>query len=245
MVERILMVGWSFLGPLILLQLDHYLAPGSSVHVIYDPELAGRNVPREVSFDNLSVSITKGDASDHSVLDEMIGNNEFDHVIAMCYRTITPAHSDARTLMTLVQLRQVLRKRDLDGQVSIVTELLEPTDVALAQVANPDDFIISEELVSLLLAQLAENPALDALFQDLFDSGRAEMVLKPAGSYVSVNEDVPFSVAVASASDRAEIAIGYRTVGGSGGATSVVVNPPKSRSVRFGPSDQLIVLTLT
>jgi hypothetical protein len=182
--------------------------------------------------------------TDHRVLEDLLVGGSFDHVIVMCYRTIPPPRSDARALMTLVQLRQVLRERGLEGKVSIVTELLEPSDVALARVANPDDFIISEQLVSLLLAQLAENPKLDLLFQDLFDSDRAEMVLKPASAYVPVGAEVQFSAAVRSAAARGEVAIGYRTAKTNGNPVSnVVVNPEKSRTLTFGEADQLIVLT--
>ena len=245
MVERILMVGWSFLGPLILKQLDGYLAPGSHVHVAYDADIVGRDIPNiDERFDHLTFASSQGDLTDHRVLEDLLVGGNFDHVIVVCYRTIPPARSDARALMTLVQLRQVLRERGLEGKVSIVTELLEPSDVALARVANPDDFIISEQLVSLLLAQLAENPKLDPLFQDLFDSDRAEMVLKPASAYVPIGSEVVFSAAVRSAAARGEVAIGYRTAKTNGRPISnVVVNPAKSTSVIFGEADQLIVLT--
>ncbi|HYI44087.1 MAG TPA: potassium transporter TrkA [Actinomycetota bacterium] len=245
LVERILMIGWSFLGPLILRQLDGYLAPGSHVHVAYDPDIVGKESPHsDDRFEHLTVASSQGDVTDHRVLEELLVGGNFDHVIVMCYRTIPPARSDARALMTLVQLRQVLREKGLEGKVSIVTELLEPADVALARVANPDDFIISEQLVSLLLAQLAENPKLDPLFQDLFDSDRAEMVLKPASAYVPVGAEVPFSAAVRSAAARGEVAIGYRTAKTNGSPVSnVVVNPEKTRVLTFGESDQLIVLT--
>ncbi|HWL65729.1 MAG TPA: potassium transporter TrkA, partial [Actinomycetota bacterium] len=138
-VERILMIGWSFLGPLILKQLDHYLAPGSHVHVVFDPELSGRAHPEvDTRFDNLTLAVTPGDATDHIFLESLVRDGSFDHVIVVCYRTMPAAESDAKTLMTLVQLRQVMREEGTGAHVSIVTELLEPTDVALAQVANPD-----------------------------------------------------------------------------------------------------------
>jgi voltage-gated potassium channel Kch len=245
LVERILMLGWSFLGPLILQQLDGYLAPGSHVHVAYDSDIVGKDAPRtDDQFTHLSLAVTAGDTTDHRVLEGLLDDGNFDHIIVVCYRSIPPSRSDARALMTLVQLRQLLKEKGLEGKVSIVTELLEPSDVALARVANPDDFIISEQLVSLLLAQLTENPKLDYLFKDLFDSDRAEMVLKPASAYVPLGEEVAFSEAVRSAASRGEVAIGYRTAKTNGSPISnVVVNPEKARSLRFGANDQLIVLT--
>ncbi|HWL66474.1 MAG TPA: hypothetical protein VNP73_10915, partial [Actinomycetota bacterium] len=95
----------------------------------------------------------------------------------------------------------------------------------------------------LLLAQLAENPALDPLFQDLFDSGRAEMVLKPASAYVPLDQPLPFGAAVRSGALRGEVVIGYRAGRNGRAVSDVVVNPTKDLKVTFGETDQLIILT--
>ena len=50
-----------------------------------------------------------------------------------------------------------------DG-LSIVSEMMDLRNRALAQVAKADDFIVSDKLVSLMLAQLSENRALDRVF---------------------------------------------------------------------------------
>lgn len=49
----------------------------------------------------------------------------------------------------------------------------------IAQIAKADDFIISTKLISLLMTQLAENVALQAVFADLFD---------PPGSEIHLNQ---------------------------------------------------------
>jgi hypothetical protein len=147
--------------------------------------------------------------------------------------------------MTLLQLRRIAKTEEsrVDADISIVTELLDVKDVQLARVANPDDFVVSEQLASLLITQLAENPDLGAVFADLFDSFESELMLKPAGMYASLNGPLRFGSAVSAALSFHEIAIGYRKHGRGADDGEIVINPDKSTQVEFTDDDQLIVLT--
>ena len=62
--------------------------------------------------------------------------------------------------------------------------MLDVRNRELAKVTQADDFIVSNRLVSLAMSQLAENPGLRAVFDDLFDEEGSEVYLKPAGDYV-------------------------------------------------------------
>ena len=68
------------------------------------------------------------------------------------------------TLVTLLHLRDIEEKHG--DTFSVVSEMLDARNQKLAEVTGTDDFIVSENLVSLLLAQLAENKALAAVFED-------------------------------------------------------------------------------
>ncbi len=91
--------------------------------------------------------------------------------------------------------------------------MLDVRNRALAQVTRADDFIVSGKLVSLTMSQLAENPALRAVFDDLFDEEGSEIYLKPAADYVRLDEPVDFYTIVESARRRGEVAFGYRAAG--------------------------------
>jgi voltage-gated potassium channel Kch len=245
--EHLLVVGWNHLGPRLLQQLDQYVAADSTVHVIYDRDLVAEKDLDFEGLTKLSVSLEVADTSQHEPLQNLFAEREFDHVVVLCYRSgVGVAEADARTLMTLLQLRQLVAEpAQGEARVSIVTELLDVKDVELAKVANPDDFVVSEQLVSLLLAQLAENPDLGSVFADLFDSYESEIMLKPAGGYVQTGDTVRFEDAVASARRFHEVAIGYRKESGEDGGTGpvIVVNPKKSHEMSFDEADQIIVLT--
>ena len=101
----------------------------------------------------------------------------------LCYDTLDPSRADARTLVTLLHLRDIAAR--LDRDFSIVSEMLDLRNRALAEVARADDFIVSDRLVSLMIAQVAETKHLNAVFADLFDAEGSEIYLKPAGDYVA------------------------------------------------------------
>jgi ion channel POLLUX/CASTOR len=238
--EHVLILGWNELGPLLLRELDENLGPGSSVRVVADPRRLSTAEVRQATVANVELTVDEGDTTAAEPLARCL-LHEVDHVVILCYREdLSPAESDARTLMTLLQLRQALG--DLPpgrSQPSVVTELIDVRDVELAQVTSPDDFVVSERLTSLMMAQLSENPALAVVFDDLFDAGRTNLALKPASSYVALGESVSFGDVVRASLIHREVAIGYRAAG------EVVLNPPKSAALSFGPDDSIVALTGT
>ena len=90
--------------------------------------------------------------------------------------------------MTLLHLRDIADRKGVD--LSIVSEMLDVRNRHLAEVTRADDFIVSDRIVSLMLAQISENKALNAVFADLFDPEGSEIYLKPAGDYVALDTPV-------------------------------------------------------
>ena len=170
-----------------------------------------------------------GDSTDRATIDSL-GVEDFDHIIVLCYSDILDAsRADARTLVTLLHLRDIASR--LDRDFSIVSEMLDLRDRALAEVARADDFIVSDRLISLMIAQVAESKHLNAVFSDLLDPAGSEIYLKPAGDYVALGVELPFAAVLESARRRNEIAFGYRIAAQSGDAAAaygVAVNPAKS-----------------
>jgi hypothetical protein len=101
--------------------------------------------------------------------------------------------------------------------------------------------VVSDELSSLMLAQLAERPDLEDVFADLFDVEGSAIALQPATWYVTSGQ-VPFRRVVAAARARGESAIGYRSEHGPGGLPVVVLNPHKRDLVTLGGGDQVVVI---
>jgi hypothetical protein len=168
----------------------------------------------------------------------------YKHVIVLSYAdTLDPQRADARTLITLLHLRELAERA---GQpFSIVSEMLDVRNRALAEVTKADDFIVSDKLVSLMLSQVSENKRLNAVFADVFDPEGSEIYLKLASYYVALGEPLNFYTVAEAARQRGEIAFGYKLrahASDPAKAYGVVVNPDKSKPITFSEWDRIIVL---
>lgn len=242
--ERSLILGWNWRVPSILRELDHYVAPRSETTVVADfadgeAEIAARCPV----FKNQTVSYHLGDTADRRVL-EGLGVEKYNHLIVLSADGRDPQQADARTLITLLHLRDMAGR---SGQnFSIVSEMLDLRNRALAKVTKADDFIVSDKLISLMLSQVSENKALNAVFADLFDPDGSEVYLKLASNYVALGQPINFYTVVEAARRRDEIAIGYRVRAQSDDpskAYGVVVNPDKSATIAFSEGDRLVVIS--
>ena len=114
---------------------------------------------------------------------ESLDVGAYDNVIVLSDDLLDPLTADSRVLVTLLHLRDMLAKRG--GRTgSIVSEMRDDRDRALAQLTKADDFVVSEQLVSLLMTQISENRHLESVFADLFDADGAEIYVRPASYYV-------------------------------------------------------------
>ena len=242
--ERTLLLGWNWRAPSIINELDYYVASGSQVAVIADYEEGESEIRRLCpALKNQTISYQQEDTTDRRVL-EAVHPEEYAHIIVLSYSdTKEIQQADACTLMTLLHLRDMADRKRKD--FAIVSEMLDPQNRALAEVTQADDFIVSDKLTSLIMTQVSENKALNAVFTDLFDPDGSEIYLKPAGQYIRLGIPVNFYTVIEAAAQRGEVAIGYRLESASGNAEAsygVVVNPDKTKQVRFSIEDRIIVL---
>src|SRR3989442_995065 len=68
-------------------------------------------------------------------------------------------------------------------EVRLVAEVLDQRNVHIAEMAGVDDFIVSDQLASLMVAQLSEHAELRMVFDELFDASGASIALRPAGRF--------------------------------------------------------------
>ena len=235
-VERVLVIGWNEMTPALAHELDHYAAPGSLLHVFADPAMCG--VESELThlvLSNYALETTLTDTNDPDVYAKLFTDSTWDHVVVLCYHGASQSEADARALLALLQLRHEFES--LPVAPTVVAEMRDPRDVELAPGAGVDDFIVSERLTSYVLAQLSENPALAPVFEELFGSSGCELSVYRA-SRLGISGSTRYLDVVRAARARGDIAIGYRLA-----RDGVVINPPKSAMVAFGPHDDVVVVT--
>lgn len=89
-------------------------------------------------------------------------------------------------------------------------EILDMRNRELGVVAKADDFVVSDNLISLMLSQLSENRELKKVYDTLFQSEGSEIYLKPVTRYIRPGVPMDFYTIAASAAELNESVIGYR-----------------------------------
>ncbi len=215
--------------------LHSYFPPGSTAHVV-------SSEPFESSEPIEHVTWQRADTTSRAVLDSL-DLPAYDHVVVVPYKDALPTHSaDARTLVTLLHLRDI--RRMTDARFAVVTEMLDDRNGEIADADSADDVIVSDLLVSRLLAQVSRTPRLVDVFDQLFGHVGSETHVRPVEQYVTGSGPVTVSTLIEAASRRGETFIGYRIAARSAQQPDfgVVINPRTSGSVTFSTGDRLIVL---
>jgi hypothetical protein len=242
--EKTLILGWNRQAFTIITELDNYVMENSIVTVVSDSQ----HVQNEITFTgkglkNLRMQHIIGDTSNRRVLDSLECEN-YDHIIILSHSiTNNIQESDARTIFTLLHLRDIAEKSG--HPFSIVSQMLDIRNRELVKVTRADDFVVSDKLNSLMLSQVSEEKALALVFEDLFRSEGSEVYLKPASDYVELRKPINFFTVVESARRKNEIAIGCRLLSKYDEDAldqGVIVNPDKTKNFTFFEEDKIIVL---
>jgi ion channel POLLUX/CASTOR len=243
--ERTLVLGWNRRAASLLRQLDGYVVAGSEALVV-SPHLGDSALFAETAerLTNTRLASRAEETTSRQVLESLL-EQTWDRAVILAHSDqLPPAAADARTLVTLLHLRDILSRGD--ALFSIVTEMLDLRNRDLAQVTRADDFIVSEKLVSQMLAQLSENPQLEDVFADLFDVDGSEIYLRPASDFLRPSaEPVDFYTVTEAARRQSAVAIGYRLMDHAEDAArgyGIALNPRKSEPIALGPADRVIVL---
>ncbi len=244
--ERTLMLGWNRRGPMIAFELSRYVAPGSVLTIAADtPELQHEVGGLTISGSNLQIEYGVVDTSSRAAL-EGLNLPSYDHVLVLGYSDhMDPQATDTRTLVTLLHLRKIAEAAH--AHINVVSEMIDVRNRELAEVTRADDFVVSNKLVSLMLAQASENENIGAIFGDLLDEQGSEILMRKAESYLALGQPITFYTITEACRRRGEVAIGYvrqragtepdpRNMGG------VVINPKKSEALVYEAGDRIVVL---
>ncbi len=243
--ERTLILGWNRRGPIIARELARYVAPGSLLTIAADtPTVEDEVAGLGLADGNLAVDFKRTDTTSRTALDGLDIPN-YDHVLVLGYSDMLPPQpADTRTLVALLHLRKIAEHSG--RKIGVVSEMIDVRNRELAEVTRADDFVVSNKLVSLMLAQASENEYLSAIFDDLLDEKGSEFYMRPAADYVVTDRPVTFYTVAEAARQRGEVAIGYRSAGKQDATGrklgGVVVNPAKSEARQYEPADRIIVL---
>ena len=243
--ERLLIIGWNRRGPMITRELCRYVAPGSLLTVAaFTPEIEQDLQNLGLPNANLTIELQAIDTSNRSAI-ERLDVPSYDHVLVLGYSDhLAPQPADTKTLIALLHLRKIAETAS--RPLNVVSEMIDVRNRELAEVTKADDFVVSNRLISLMLAQASENEYLSAIFESLLDEKGSEIYLRPIGDYVDISRPLNFHTIAESARRRGEIAIGHRRRRGEDDGPrnmgGVTVNPPRNAATDYVEADRVIVI---
>ena len=235
--DKTLILGTNANLDVIISELGEYVAPKSNLNVVSKNQAGGAS-----KVGKLNVKYTQGDPTSRKVL-ESLDISSYDHIMVLADRDLGDQEADAHTLITLLQLRDMAK--ELGKSFNIVSEMLDDKNRKLAERTEADDFIVSDQLIGLMMSQVSENGDLEDVFRYLFSSDGSEISLQPAAWYVKPGVEVNMHALIEAAAKRGETAIGYRvkseqTV--SEKRFGIYLNPNKDANFKLVQGDRVIVL---
>ncbi len=241
--ERNVILGWNNRGKIIIRELDEYVAEGSEIHIISNTENTDEILNELNSVvKNQKIKFIHGDITRSAELQKN-DITSYDNIIILSYYDIDVREADAKTLICLLHIRNMADKKG--KKVNIVSEMFNQKNRELAEVTKADDFIISEDLISLFLTQLSETPDLKKVMDVLFEAEGSEFYLKDAKDYVKLGVEMNFYTVLEAASFKNETAAGYRIIKYAHSVENnygIKVNPNKDELITFSEGDKIIVL---
>jgi hypothetical protein len=235
-LERLLILGWNENIDEILGELDAHSTGNAEVTILaaHDQDFAMDflRVTMAREFRRISVDYRRGGAVNRRTL-EALEPESYDAIITLADESHGESDPDARTIMTMLVLGDVLQ----GGRAPhIVAEIHDGANEDLVRGTVAGDVVVSPEMVSLQLAQISRNPVLGSIYRELLSAGGIEIGLQAAGRYAPPGRPTSFDELAAAAQRFTEIAIGVCQGG------RIVLNPAKDSSWTLGAEDRLVVL---
>lgn len=165
---------------------------------------------------------------------EQFDLSSFDTIAIFANQDVTHDNADAETLLTLLHLHNLTK--NLDIKPSIVIEIEETKNVDALAYVNVDDFLVSNVLVSKIMAQIAENRHTNRVIQELISDMGNEFHLKRANGYLAEGTYRMIDIQQA-VLQKNQLFMGYKKLG-----QPIILNPDKLHTETFGPKDRFVVI---
>ena len=153
---------------------------------------------------------------------------------------------ERRKTDVMAEARQALRVTVLYEEREAAIEILDSQNYPLISQAGVKDVIISNRLVSMILAQVSESRDIKHVYDDIFAEEGSEIYLKPASLYFeSFPMDLSFADMIQIAQDRKEVCFGLKLKANEGDSEQnygIQLIPEKNQRFVLNAEDSLVVL---
>ena len=248
--KNILILGWHDVAKIFIHEAGSYLLEGSGFDIMYHnpaEELIAIVEELKEQYPDFNINLVNQDPLKLDSLGQM-NPFSYDNVIVLSQDLHEQSVDkiDADTLVILLLLR-TLNKDDVGKNTKIITQVLNSENQEIITQTDVDDFIISNRLITMILAQLSENPLIKLFYDDIFSEDGSEIYVKPVSLYFNdFPQKINFADIMGIANKRDEICLGIRKGNLSKKAESnfgIFLNMDKEEMVEINEGDFLVVLS--
>jgi hypothetical protein len=254
MIERELMIGWSFKSDAIIREFADYIIAGSRIDVLLKRPTTEQIATIEAlndEIETIDVTLVQKDCLN---IDDLMSVKpfEYDNIIILAGNAsgddkMDAARIDSENIVALLLLRRIFSQFPKESKsTKLITEILDSQNDALVARAGVQDVIISNRLVSMIMAQISESPDIEKVYDDIFQEDGSEIYLKPAALYFdSLPAKVSFADMMAIAQLRGEICMGVKIMAFENDKAEnngVKLIPEKNTVFDLQADDSLVVL---
>ncbi len=234
----ILVLGWSKLGQLITNKTIPFLSEGSKIHFAYREELV-HQPPRNLSQHNIEFVSTPLSPDLKASIGQILSQHQFDVILILGHDDVLSNEvADTNSLMLNLYVRSILEKQTNANSTRIILQLSDGSKEELIQDNKFNELIVSDTLSSLVITQLADNPKLWYVFEELFSEQGLKISVSSIFDYLEYNQSNSFSVRelILMALEKNQTFIGCIL------NDELFLNPPKNQTFEFNETLALIYL---
>jgi hypothetical protein len=248
-VEKQLIVGWSHKTMTIISEYSKYLIKGSGIDLVLSEttdEIKKEFARIQAQYPDIRMRLFTAAIDNQEILAKL-KPEQYDNVIILSGEGGVAELRDSDTIAKLLEFRHYF-KNSIKGELKtqLITEVADSSNIEVIQAAGVQDFLISNQFVSKIYAQVGEEQDALKVYEDLFSEEGSEVYIKPVGLFTSVtNQKVSFGDLCAAAAKRGESCFGMKIAAESGDGSKnwgIYVNPPKAMEFFITEEDSLITL---
>jgi len=234
----ICILGWSKLGQQIIERAIPFLSEDSEIHFAYRDNLihAVPNIPTQY---NINVKSTVLTPDQNAEIQQILTKQSFDVILIVGYDDVLSQEvSDTDSLLFNFYVRSILDKQKNDKPTRIIIQLNDGTKEELIPKNKYNELIVSDTLSALMISQLADNPKLWEVFEELFSVKGLKINISTITKYLDTKKIKTIKVTdlILLALEKNQIFIGYVL------NDKLYLNPPKSKEILMDNSLELVYI---
>ncbi|OUX32138.1 MAG: hypothetical protein CBE24_03755 [bacterium TMED264] len=254
--QRVALLNWTPKTKIIVEKLCSYLTKHSEIQVYVSSLLDEmENTKKSLAdrYPDIKITIQSIDFNEIEDL-ENINPKSFDSILILSPGGATIEEMDAYVISLLIRIRQILLLKTGTKSTNykwpkLITEVMDSENIDIILNSGVEDFMVSNQFVSQIMAQVSEEPLALDVYDDLFRADGSEIYIKPAYNYFDFSDTdsirIEYGECMQAAQLRNEIILGlqfYKKQKDKESMFGIKLIPDKSEVFTISTKDGFVAL---